>query len=152
MQNPASVREATEDDLPQVLQLYAQPGVNDGDVLTLDHAKTLLKRIAAYPDYKLYVATLDAKVVGSFALLIMDNLAHMGARSAIMEDVVVDPTIHRKGVGKAMMAAAFKVCRAKSCYKLMLSANLKRETAHRFYEAIGFERHGYSFLIPVEEP
>ena len=150
MEKAASVREATEDDLPQVLQLYAQPSVNDGEVLRLEDARDLLKRFAAYPDYKLYVATLDAKVVGSFALLIMDNLAHLGAKSAIMEDVVVDPAIHRRGIGKAMMAAAFDACRAKNCYKLMLSANLKRETAHSFYEAIGFERHGYSFLVPFD--
>ncbi|TQV75821.1 GNAT family N-acetyltransferase [Denitrobaculum tricleocarpae] len=151
MEQQANVREATENDLAQVLQLYAQPEIDDGVVLDLEHAKTLLARFAAYPDYKLYVALLEEKVVGSFALLIMDNLGHMGAKSGVMEDVVVDPTIHRKGVGKAMMSAAFEVCRAKGCYKLSLSANLKRDAAHSFYEAIGFERHGYSFLIPLEE-
>ncbi len=151
MAQDVEVREATENDLAQVLQLYAQPEIDDGVVLDLEHAKALLKRFAAYPDYKLYVALLDEKVVGSFALLIMDNLGHMGAKSGVMEDVVVDPTIHRKGIGKAMMTAAFEVCRAKGCYKLSLSANLKRDAAHSFYEAIGFERHGYSFLISLDE-
>lgn len=151
MENSVEVRAATEDDLPQVLQLYAQPEIDDGEVPELDDAKNLLKRFAAYPNYKLYVALLDAKIVGSFALLIMDNIGHMGARSGVMEDVVVDPTIHRKGIGKAMMSAAFEVCRTNNCYKLSLSANLKRDAAHSFYEAIGFERHGYSFLMPFTD-
>ncbi len=151
MESVVEVREATDEDLPQVLQLYAQPEIDDGEVLPLDDARNLLQRFSAYPNYKLYVALLDTKVVGSFALLIMDNIGHMGAKSGVMEDVVVDPTIHRKGIGKAMMSAAFKVCRANGCYKLALSANLKRDAAHSFYEALGFERHGYSFLVPLGE-
>ena len=36
---------------------------------------------------------------------------------------------------------------AAGCYKMALSSNLKREAAHRFYDSLGFGRHGYSFLI-----
>ncbi len=50
-----------------------------------------VRRFARYPDYVLYVAEHEAMVVGTFALLVMDNLGHMGAPSAIVEDVVVDP-------------------------------------------------------------
>jgi L-amino acid N-acyltransferase YncA len=32
------IREATEDDLPAVLALYAQPAMDNGKVLTLDEA------------------------------------------------------------------------------------------------------------------
>ena len=38
-------------------------------------------------------------------------------------------------------------CRARGCYKTSLSANLKREHAHAFYESLDFERHGYSFRV-----
>lgn len=150
MADAVLVREAVDDDLPGVLALYAQPEIDDGEALDLETARDLLARFAAYPNYKLHVAELNGNIVGSFALLIMDNLGHLGAPSAVMEDVVVDPDIHRQGIGKAMMSAAFEICRTHNCYKLSLSANLKREAAHRFYEGIGFERHGYSFLIPMD--
>jgi hypothetical protein len=29
----------------------------------------------------------------------------------------------------------------------MLSSNLKRKLVHKFYESLGFDRHGYSFLV-----
>ena len=45
-------------------------------------------------------------IVGSFALLIMDNLGHLGAPSAIVEDVVVDPALHGCGIGRQMMEFA----------------------------------------------
>lgn len=40
------------------------------------------------------------------------------------------------------------------CYKLALSSNLKREKAHAFYDALDFERHGYSFrmALPAAPP
>ena len=43
------IREATEDDLPAVLALYAQPGMDDGHVLTLAEAKRLLAQFRQYP-------------------------------------------------------------------------------------------------------
>jgi GNAT superfamily N-acetyltransferase len=121
-------------------------------VLPLETAKRLWQRFADYPDYTLYVAERAADIVGSFALLVMHNLGHLGAPSAIVEDVVVAPAFQRHGIGKAMMQFALDRCREKGCYKLMLSSNAKREDAHAFYESLGFVRHGFSFRIDLAEP
>ena len=56
----------------------------------------MLERFADYPDYTLYVAEQAGDVVGSFALLVMDNLGHLGAPSAIVEDVVVAPALQEQ--------------------------------------------------------
>ena len=153
-QSAIRVRAAVEEDLPAVLDLYAQPDFDRGKVLPLDEAARLFARFARYPDYTLYVAERDGCIVGSFALLVMDNLGHLGAPSGIVEDVVVAPSSQGQGVGKAMMAFARNRCREKACYKLVLSSNAKRERAHAFYESLGFARHGYSFrldLAPVQQ-
>jgi GNAT superfamily N-acetyltransferase len=148
------VRPAISADLPAVLDLYAQPDFDDGRILDLDEANRLFARFARYPDYTLYVAERDGRIVGSFALLVMDNLGHLGAPSGIVEDVVVAPEWHGNGIGEAMMHFAANRCRDKGCYKLVLSSNAKRERAHAFYESLGFTRHGYSFRldITVKEP
>jgi GNAT superfamily N-acetyltransferase len=146
------IRPAAAADLEKVLALYAQPEFDAGDVLPLETAKRLWQRFADYPDYTLYVAERAADVVGSFALLVMHNLGHLGAPSAIVEDVVVAPTFQRHGIGKAMMQFALDRCREKGCYKLVLSSNAKREDAHAFYESLGFVRHGFSFRIDLAEP
>jgi GNAT superfamily N-acetyltransferase len=141
------IQEATDEDLPAILSLYAQPDVDDGKVLSTDRAQGIFARIRSYPEYRIYVAKAKDKIIGTFALLVMDNLAHMGAPSAIVEDVVVDPDWQGKGVGKQMMQSAIRRCRETGCYKLALSSNLKREVAHRFYESLGFRRHGYSYFV-----
>lgn len=145
------IREAKSGDLPGVLALYAQPALDDGRVLPIQDAEYIFARFAHYPDYRLYVAEIDRQIVGSFALMIMDNLGHLGAPSAIVEDVVVDPAVHSRGIGQAMMQFALETAREKGCYKLVLSSNAKRERAHAFYESLGFERHGYSFRVVFEE-
>ena len=141
------IRIANESDLPAILRLYAQPEIDNGAVLGIDEAKTLFRRMASYPMYSLYVACAEEKVVGSFALLVMDNLGHLGAPSGIVEDVVVDPNLHGMGIGKKMMTYAIDTCHRHHCYKIALSANRKRKNAHKFYESLGFEKHGYSFVI-----
>ncbi len=154
------IREATEDDLPAVLALYAQPGMDDGQVLTPDEAKLLLAQFRQYPSYRLWVACNNdngnnskaasgGEVVGTYALLIMHNLAHRGTPSAIVEDVVVSADRQGQGIGQQMMQHAQQQARAADCYKLVLSSNQKRERAHAFYESLGFQRHGFSFVIGI---
>lgn len=129
------------------MDLYAQPDLDDGQVLPLHEAKKIFARMIAYPDYRVYVAEVDGKIVGTFALIIMDNLGHVGTPSGLIEDVAVSPSCQRQGIGKAMMQYAMERCRKAGCYKLTLSSHLKRTRAHEFYHSLGFTRHGYSFLI-----
>ncbi|WP_395055078.1 GNAT family N-acetyltransferase [Polaromonas sp.] len=149
MTQVTTVRPAMEADLPDILRLYAQPDIDDGDTLPLADAKRIWTRMASYPNYKLYVALQGTQVVGTFALLIMDNLGHLGAPSAVVEDVAVDTGVQGQGIGKAMMRHAMALAAESGCYKLTLSSNLKLEKAHAFYDSLDFERHGYSFRMTL---
>lgn len=145
------IYKATGRDLPLILKLYAHLGMDDGSILTLKEAKTIFNRMKTYPDYKLYIALANKEVIGTFALIIMDNLGHKGAPSGIVEDVVVHPEWRGKGVGKKMMQFAMEQCKERGCYKMALSSNIKREDAHRFYESLGFKKHGYSFIVELAD-
>jgi GNAT superfamily N-acetyltransferase len=147
MNGSLQCRAASKADLSEILRLYAQPDLDDGQILSLYEAERIFERMANYPDYKIYVMVYDNQIIGTFALLIMDNLAHLGAPSAVIEDVAVDPKWQGRGFGKQMMYYALEAARKAGCYKAVLSSNLKRERAHAFYESLGFERHGYSYRI-----
>lgn len=141
------IREATENDLEVILNLYAQPAMDNGKVLSIEDAKNIFNRMQQYPNYTVYVALLNSKVVGTFALLIMDNLAHIGTPSGVVEDVAVDENYHGQGIGKKMMQFAMQECQKYGCYKIVLSSNVKRTQAHQFYESLGFRQHGISFHV-----
>lgn len=143
------IRQASTIDLPDVLVLYAQPSLDDGKVLSEDDAKKVFSQFAHYPDYRLFVAQDGQTIVGSYALLVMHNLAHCGTPSAIAEDVVVAHDHHGQGIGRQMMAHAVEQAHQAGCYKLALSSNRKRRDAHAFYESLGFAQHGLSFVIEL---
>lgn len=148
MSEAPTLREATADDLPQVLALYAQPGMNDDSVIDIEQASEIFAQFARYPSYRLWVACgAQGQVIGSYALLVMHNLAHRGTPAAVVEDVVVHPQHRRRGIGRQMMEHARSLAREAGCYKLALSSNLQRERAHAFYDSLGFQRHGISFVI-----
>lgn len=141
------IKRANETDIPSVLRLYAQ--IDNEEVLSTDEAYGIYKKFQLYPNYSLYVAKINDKVIGAFELLIMDNFAHKGAPSGIVEDVVVDNDYRSKGIGKKMMEYAINICWENNCYKLVLSSSKQRERAHKFYEKLGFKKHGYSFQIDL---
>ena len=141
------IRQADTADLPAVLALYAQLDFNNGSVLSEQAAQQIFAEFARYPSYRLFVASEGSVVVGSYALLVMHNLAHGGAPSAVVEDVVVASDQQGRGIGRQLMTHAKDQARAAACYKLALSSNRQRHAAHAFYESLGFDQHGLSFVI-----
>lgn len=142
-----TIREASEGDLPTILRAYTASGIGGDATFTLEEARSQFSRLGDYPSYRVFVAECGGEVAGTYALIILDNLAKRGAKAGVVEDVAVLPEHQRKGVGQAMMTHAREQCRLAGCYKLTLSSGLPRAGAHQFYESLGFERHGYSFLI-----
>jgi ribosomal protein S18 acetylase RimI-like enzyme len=149
---PLTIRLATADDLPAILAMLAQPDYDNGDGLSLPEAQAVFDKMARYPDYRLYVAEIGGEVVGSYALLIMDNLGHRATPSAIVEQVVVAQDRQSSGIGAAMMRQAMSDAAKAGAYKLVLSSNAKRARAHAFYDRLGFERHGFSFHVALPRP
>ncbi len=143
------IRPAARGDLQKILELYRGLTDDPEDKISLKEAEQKFDKLTTYPDYHLYLAELNEEVVGTFALLIMDNLAHRGEPSAIVEDVVIRKDLQGMGIGKAMMNFAMEKSREKGCYKMVLSSHLRRENAHKFYESLGFKKHGYSFVVDL---
>jgi GNAT superfamily N-acetyltransferase len=146
------IRPATEHDLQPLLSLLGQPDMDGDGVIPLAEAREIFRRVSADANHEIYVASTDSEVIGTFTLLIVNHLSHRGARSLIVEDVVVQTSWQGKGIGRQMME--FAVARGKQlqCYKLVLSSGLGRERAHAFYEQLGFQKHGFSFLLPLDTP
>ncbi len=146
-----NIRKATLTDLPAVLDLYAHV-LDKGLVLSLPAAEALWHKMQTYPNYHVFVAETETDILGTFALLIMDNLAHLGTPSGIVEDVAVRADSQGKGIGKAMMQFALDYCQQAGCYKMILSSNQRRHEAHAFYESLGFAKHGFSFQVHTQHP
>lgn len=141
------IRQAGLSDLPVLVDLYALLDIGPTKQLSLDEAQRQFSRYEEYPNYRVYVAVVGEQLVGTFALIIIESLAHGGTPFAIVEDVVVREDWQGKKIGQTMMHFAMARCADAGCYKLALSSHLQRKRAHEFYESLGFNKHGFSFLI-----
>lgn len=144
-----ALRTATAADLPTVLGLLALLDADGMPPLPLAEAERVFARIAAYPDYTVWLTEANGVALGTYSLLIMDNLGHRGAPEGVVENVAVAAAARGRGIGRAMMHHAMERGRARGCYKLVLSSNVARGDAHRFYEGLGFRRHGFSFRVDL---
>jgi ribosomal protein S18 acetylase RimI-like enzyme len=62
-----------------------------------------------------------------------------GLRS-IVEDVVVDENLRRRGIAEALLSIAIEFARDAGVDGVALTSNPKREAANLLYQSLGFER------------
>ncbi len=139
------IRQAIETDLPKIIELLQDMDGEEG--LAPDEYLRMWNKINEYPYYKVFVVEDRKLIMGICSLIIIDNLGHKGARLAVAENMIVNQDFRGQGVGSQLMQFVMARAKEEECYKLMLSSNKKRRLAHRFYEQLGFEQHGISFMM-----
>lgn len=144
-----TIRVARAADLASLLSLYKLLEVVAEPAVPLESALAGFLDLESNPRHRLYVAELGTTIVGTFSLIFIPGLSHSARESCVIEDVVVASDLQGAGIGKKMMRFAMAACVARHCYKLVLSSHVQRERAHRFYEALGFRKHGYSYLLDL---
>ena len=146
------IRNAEKNDLARVVELMkaliitTSKAEAEGASTLADYEK-VFDRIERDPNHKLIVAEVDGKVVGTADLLIVPNLSHRGLPWAVMENVIVDENVRRKGVAARMIKYLVEVAKKGGCYKIGLSSSTKRPAAHRMYESLGFKQYGLGYRI-----
>ena len=145
MSAPVAIRPANRGDLAQILRLFALDDLTasphrvahvDAQVSSVALA---FDEIAADPNNTVYVAALDASVVGTFQLTFIRQLTYGGCLVAQVESVFVDPDVRSRGVGRVMMEFARAEAERRGALRLQLTSNVRRERAHLFYERLGYQ-------------
>ena len=122
----AEIHEALGRLLPQ---LNAKLGVPDAD---------RMRRMLDDPDVVLLIAREGERIVGTTTVVVYTTPFWIKAR---LDEVVVDQSARRKGVGEALVKAALDVGRERGAQvaELQSGRGPTHEAAHRLYERIGFQ-------------
>src|SRR5579871_6821466 len=94
------IRDAEDRDLPGVLKVLAESGIDGGHSFTLGEAREHYERIRQWPNFRLLAALVDGEVAGTYSLLIMDKLGKRGTPAGVVEDVAVLPSRQGQGIGR----------------------------------------------------
>ena len=147
MHSAPAFRLANEADIPFLHELSVE-GL--ASTLDLERFAVCVRRIMSEDRLAIWVASVGDAGVGTFSIAIGPTHGARCRPLALVDDVIVTREARSRGIGRAMMEQAMDLARSAGCYKLMLSSNVEREAAHRFYESLGFARHGYSFEVELD--
>ena len=141
----ATFREARAADLPAILALLADDPLGKyremalpGDAEIPAGYRTAFETIAADPRNQLIVAEVDGAVAGCLQLTFIPGLTYQGGERALVEGVRVSAAVRGQGLGKAMMAHAIALAKARGCVIMQLTTDKRRTEAQDFYRQLGF--------------
>jgi ribosomal protein S18 acetylase RimI-like enzyme len=113
--------------IPQLAAHKIPPTLEELENLIKSESSTLLA--ARDPDE-------NGAIAGILSLIIYR--VPTGRRS-IIEDVVVDENMRRRGVGRALIRYAIELAREAGADGVSLTSNSQREAANQLYQSIGFQ-------------
>lgn len=148
------VRDATEADLPRVIEI-----INAGAVAGREGEQLGPPLPASYIDAfneitgrhggHVFVAELHGEIVGTVQMLILPNLSHLGRPIAQLESMHVVAEHRGTRIGEAMVERAIAEARLHGCFRVQLTSNKVRHDAHRFYKRLGFEASHEGFKLAL---
>jgi GNAT superfamily N-acetyltransferase len=132
-------RLAERGDLTGVLDLYRHLNPNM-PTLAEDRAEQIWVDTLSRKGIRLFVSTVEEKIVSSCLLVTAPNLMRGGAPYAFVENVITHGDFRRQGHGRATMEAALQAAWKEDCGQVMLMTARGRADPGvlRFYEGCGF--------------
>lgn len=135
------IRPLAAADLDALLGLYEQFG--HADDATVSHAdlEAVWREILESPSILHLGLFEDGALLATAHASLTPNLTRGARPYAVIENVVTRSDRRRQGCGARLMQALIDACWERGCYKIMLLSGAHRPEAHRFYEAVGFDRN-----------
>ncbi|WP_306369715.1 GNAT family N-acetyltransferase [Nocardiopsis sp. CC223A] len=136
------IRAAIRSDLGAILRLLRELGdtthTQSAHVRMSSAAVRAWTRMENDPDRTVLVAEQRGQIIGTLDLLVIANLTHDAQPWAVADNLVVDPNLRRRGIGRALMEDALDRASRAGCYKVELLSHESGQGAHAFYKALGF--------------
>lgn len=138
-----TVRQATQDDLDSIVLMLGELQVPPTTVADSDAWSAMLGQTGR----TILIAEQDGHPVGTADLWIAPTLLHGAVPRAFVNYVAVLSSARRSGVGRALMEDAHRRAAEASCRDVLLMSGDHRPDAHRFYDALGYERCAVGFRM-----
>ncbi|MDQ8738017.1 GNAT family N-acetyltransferase [Paenibacillus sp. LHD-38] len=138
-----TIRKAKIDDVTGLSELFVE---FIGEKSNLTAMKNQVEIISNNPNYYVAVASDSNRVIGTSMGIVCYDLVGNCKPFMLIENVVVSSEYQGQGVGKLLMKALEDFGQKNMCSYVMLVSSSKRESAHKFYESIGYstDKRGFT--------
>ena len=130
---------AIQSDIPELVELLRTLFEQEAEFEPNPEAqrKALIKIIFDPKIGTILLARNDEKILGMINLLFTESTA-LGAKVAILEDMVVLPTFRGEGIGSQLIDYAIDESKKEGCKRITLLTDIENIKAQSFYQKKGF--------------
>ena len=130
---------AIQSDIPELVELLRTLFEQEAEFEPNPEAqrKALIKIIFDPKIGTILLARNDEKILGMINLLFTESTA-LGAKVAILEDMVVLPTFRGEGIGSQLIDYAIGESKKEGCKRITLLTDIENIKAQSFYQKKGF--------------
>jgi GNAT superfamily N-acetyltransferase len=132
-----TIRAAAGADASAIADLVGQLGYPASVGEVIDR----LERLRAFGDAVTLVKEVDGRVVGVVTGHVFPSI-HSTPPVAWLTTLVVDTSMHGRGIGRELVAAVEEWAKSQGAVRLSVTSGKQRGDAHAFYERLGYERTG----------
>ena len=129
------IRELQIEDMESLSNLYYQFWNEVSDIQKMKNKFARLHNNKAY----IFLGAIESdRLVGSVMGIVCEELYGDCNPFLLLENMVVDNTCRKKGIGKALFLELEKYAKLKGCSQTILVTETNRKDACGFYESVGF--------------
>lgn len=143
------IRDSDESDVEHVLPLLEQlwPDAQLDDVAL----RAAFKQALSSELGRCLCATIRGKMVGFCTLNVRWSLWQQAPLGHV-DELVVDQDYRGKGIGTRLLRRIEAVARQMGCHRIELDSAFHRQSAHAFYERLGYTKRAFVFskVTPLE--
>ena len=135
-----NIERLTDDDLTPLAEMFQQFW---GEKSSVEKMRKTFSRLATNPAYILLAAKQNERLAGFAMGIICEELYGDCKPFMVIEDLIVDKTQQRRGVGSALMRELEKCAWENDCCQIIFVTEADRTQAYRFYRSLGYESEPY---------
>lgn len=140
------IREAGNQDLRQLLELYTQ--LHNNEMPSFDEElENKWNDIISDRNHHVLIGVDNEQIITSCVIVIIPNLTHKQRPYALVENVITHVQYRKKGYAAQLLNYARDLAKKEHCYKIMLLTGSKIESTLRFYEGAGYNRNDKTAFI-----
>lgn len=134
-------REAVQEDLQGLLELYTQ--LNDNEMPVIDErVRAVWQQMLRQGCIHTLVAEEDCHLLSTVTVTVIDSLTHGQRPYALVEYVVTDQAQRGRGLAFSLLELAKQIAANAGCYKIMLVTGHSEPGVHRLYRRAGYRSEG----------
>jgi len=144
------IRKANESDLEDILKLINMPAIDNGVVMESLDGNAVYQSILDDPNYFQIVATTEEEIVAYVTLIIIVQMTHEGATTALITDLIVSEGIENKetqaDIASDLLEFTLSLAQEYGCYKTIVENDYLPKLTETACETFEFTKNTHSFI------